>query len=519
MIPLFTAEQMQQCDRTAIETYRIPGLVLMENAGRAVVEEMERVAGKFSGKRVLVCCGKGNNGGDGFVIARHLANRGVLVDVLLLAKHSDVKGDARVNLEVLLRMARGNEPALTVSEIRNAATLRRFARPDAIVDAIFGTGFDGGPSGIYRSVIEWINAQGAFVVAVDIPSGVVASTGAVRGAAVCAQLTVTMGAAKIGQFVGAGPEYCGTLRIADISIPRAILAPRGKTASLVEEGDIRQLLPARPRTAHKYSVGKVLVVAGSRQYTGAALLAAHAALRAGAGAVLLAVPSSIRQIMARKTTEAIILPAEETNEGTFAVGSVEMLLEKAGWADAVVLGPGMSRNAETDEVILRLIRDAGRPMVLDADGLTGLALSPAVARKRNAPLVLTPHAGELARLVRGDAALLETHRIDAARDAARSFKSVLVLKGAPTVTARPDGRAVVNSTGNPGMATIGAGDVLAGLIGGLLAQGMEAFDAAYTGVFLHGRAGDLAAARFGKRSILATDILDHLAPAFLPVDR
>jgi len=519
MIPLLTAEQMQRCDRTAIETFRIPGLVLMENAGRAVVEEMERVAGSLSGKRVLVCCGKGNNGGDGFVIARHLANRGALADVLLLAHRTEVRGDARANLEVLLRMSGGKNPALKVTEIRNAGTLRRFVRPDAIVDAMFGTGFDGEPSGMYRTAIEWINAQGAFVVAVDIPSGVVASTGVVRGAAVCAQLTVTMGAAKIGQCIGAGPEYCGTVRVADISIPRTVLAPRGKTASLVEEGDIRQLLPARPRRAHKYSVGKVLVVAGSRQYTGAAFLAAHAALRAGAGAVLLAVPAGIRQIMARKTTEVIVLPAEETAEGTFALGSVDLLLEKSAWADAVVLGPGMSRNAETDEVILRLIQDGGRPLILDADGLTGLASSPAVARKRSAPLVLTPHSGELARLVRGDAVLLETHRMDAARDAARSFKSVLVLKGAPTVTARPDGMAVVNSTGNPGMATIGAGDVLAGLIGGLLAQGMEAFDAAYTGVFLHGRAGDLAAARYGKRSILASDVLDHIAPAFLSVDK
>lgn len=519
MIPLLTAGQMQWCDRTAIETYRIPGLVLMENAGRAVVEGMEHVAGSFSGKRVLVCCGKGNNGGDGFVIARHLANRGVLAHVLLLAKRTDVGGDARVHLEILLRMARGNDAPVRVTEIRNAGSLRRLAPPDAIVDAIFGTGFDGEVLGIHRTVIEWINEQGVLVVAVDIPSGVVASTGVVRGAAVRAHLTVTMGAAKIGQFVGAGPDYCGTVRVADISIPRAVLAPRGKTVLRIEEGDIRELLPERPRSAHKYSVGKVLVVAGSRQYTGAALLAAHAALRAGAGAVLLAVPLGIRQIMARKTTEVIVLGAEETAGGTFAAQSVDLLLEKSAWADAVVLGPGMSRSAETDGVILRMIQDVGRPLVLDADGLTALASSPAVVRRRRAPLVLTPHAGELARLVRGESAVLETHRIDAARDAARSLKSVLVLKGAPTLTARADGTAVVNSTGNPGMATLGAGDVLAGLIGGLLAQGMDAFEAGYTGVFLHGRAGDLAATRYGKRSMLATDILDHLAPAFLSVDK
>jgi ADP-dependent NAD(P)H-hydrate dehydratase / NAD(P)H-hydrate epimerase len=518
MIPLLTAGQMQECDRIAIEKYRIPGLVLMENAGRAVVEEMERMTGTLRGKRVLICCGKGNNGGDGFVIARHLANRGVFADVLLLGKRTDVRGDARVNLEVLLRMARGNDTAVKITEIRNAGTLRRVARPDAIVDAVFGTGFDGTPSGMYRAAIQWMNAQDVLVVAVDIPSGVVASTGAVLGGAVRAQLTVTMGAAKIGHFVGLGPDYCGTVRIADISIPRAVLATRGKAAMRVEEADIRRLLPARPRTAHKYSVGKVLVVAGSRHYTGAAHLAAHAALRAGAGAVLLAVPMGIRPIMARKTTEVIVLPAVETPEGTFAASSLDMLLEKSEWADAVVLGPGMSRNPETDELILRLIQNVGRPMILDADGLTALASRTAVARKRGAPMVLTPHTGELARLVRSDAALLESHRIDAARDAARSLKSVLVLKGAPTVTARTDGTAVVNSTGNPGMATIGAGDVLAGLIGGLLAQGMDAFDAGFTAVFLHGRAGDLAAVRYGKRSILATDILDHIAPAFLPVD-
>lgn len=519
MIPLLTADQMQRCDRAAIERYRIPGLVLMENAGRAVVEAMEQVCGNLSGKRVLVCCGKGNNGGDGFVIGRHLANRGVFADVLLLGKRTDVRGDARVNLEVLLRMARTQDASVRLTETLNARALRRVAPPDAIVDAIFGTGFDGEPSGIYRSAIEWINAQGVFVVSVDIPSGVVASTGGISGAAVRAHLTVTMGAAKIGQFLGTGPDYCGTVRIADISIPRALLVPRGKAVLRVEEGDIRRLLPVRPRTAHKYSVGKVLVVAGSRQYTGAAHLAAHAALRAGAGAVLLAVPQGIRQIMVRKTTEVIVVPAEETAEGTLAAGSLDVLLEKSSWADAVVLGPGMSRNPETDDLILRLIRDVSRPMILDADGLTALASRPSVVRTRSAPLVLTPHAGELARMVGGETAFLESHRIDAARDAARSLKSVLVLKGAPTVTARTDGTVVVNSTGNPGMATIGAGDVLAGLIGGLLAQGMDAFDAAFTGVYLHGLAGDLAAARYGKRSILAADILDHLAPAFLQVDR
>ncbi len=518
MLPLLTAGQMQRCDRAAIEKYRIPGLLLMENAGRAVVDAMEQLSGNLCAKRVLVCCGKGNNGGDGFVIARHLANRGVFPDLLLLAKRTEVRGDARTNLEVLLRMARGKDPALRVTEIRNAGTLRRIARPDLIVDAIFGTGFEAEPSGIYRTVIDWINTRGVPVVAVDIPSGVVASTGEVRGAAVRAQLTVTMAAAKIGHFIGAGPDYCGTVRVADISIPRAVLAPRGKAVLRVEEEDIRRVLPSRPRTAHKYTAGKVLVVAGSRQYTGAAHLAAHAALRAGAGAVLLAVPGSIRQIMARKTTEVIVLPMEETAGGTLAARSIDLLLEKSAWADAVVMGPGMSRDPETDELILRLIREIDRPLVLDADGLTALASRPAVARKRRAALVLTPHTGELARLVRGDAAVLETRRIEAARAAARSLKSILILKGAPTVTARTDGTAVVNSTGNPGMATIGAGDVLAGLVGGLLAQGMNAFDAGFAGVFLHGRAGDLAAARYGQRSILATDILEHLAPALLEVE-
>ncbi len=519
MIPLLTAGQMQRCDTAAIREYRIPGLLLMENAGRALVDAMEQFWGNLGGKRVLVCCGKGNNGGDGLVIARHLANRGAFADTLLLANRTDVRGDARTNLEILLRMARGKDSLLKVTEVRNAGTLRRFAPPDLIVDAIFGTGFEAEPSGIHRTVIDWINTRGVPVVAVDIPSGVAASTGEVRGAAVRAQLTVTMGAGKIGQFIGAGPDYCGRVRVVDISIPRAALAAGGKPVLRVEEDDIRRVLPVRPRTAHKYSVGKLLVVAGSRQYTGAAHLAAHAALRAGAGAVLLAVPGGIRQIMARKTTEVIVLPAEETAGGTFAAQSIELLLEKSAWADAVVLGPGMSRDPETDELILRLIREIDRPLLLDADALTALASRPAVARKRSAPLILTPHAGELARLVRGDAADLESRRIDAARAAARSLKCVLVLKGAPTVTAWTDRTAVVNSTGNPGMATIGAGDVLAGFIGGLLAQGMNAFEAGFAGVFLHGRAGDLAAARYGQRSILAADILDHLAPALLALER
>lgn len=509
---LATAEMMRSFDRSAIEGFRIPGLLLMENAGRCCADELVNATGDPAQKHVVVICGKGNNGGDGFVIARHLYNRGARVDVLLLCAPGSLAGDAATNFDILRHLQRSAKNNLRIVRVSPKVSLRPYEGADIVVDAIFGTGFSGVPKGIAHDLIEWINGRAGTVVAVDIASGISASSGEAPGAAVRAHLTVTMGVAKIGQFVGTGRVCSGTVRVADISIPREAMTPPRDAAYLVEESDISALLPHRPLNVHKYSVGKVLVIAGSRSYTGAPVLAALAAMKTGAGAVVLCVPESIHGLLVRKLTDVILLSCAETPAGTLALKAFSSIETKLAWADVVVLGPGLSRHDETDDLVRKLVAGIPCPLVLDADGLNAMSGETSILKRRKPPAILTPHTGELARLVGGESATLDRLRVEAARDSAHALGSIVVLKGAPTVTAEK-GRTVINATGNPGMATIGAGDVLSGIIAGLVGQHLSPFDAAYAGVFLHGKAGDLAAKEFGERSVLATDILSHIPNA------
>ena len=512
MQPLASAMSMQGFDRTAIHSAGIPGLILMENAGRAFVEELARRAVPIAGRSIVVVCGKGNNGGDGFVIARHLANRGCDVRVFLLGKKPAVRGDAKVNLEAAVKMARFSGVSLRIEEVTGHIPSARNAV--IIVDAVLGTGFTGEVRGLYREAIEWINRQGAFVAAVDLPSGVDATTGAVGSVAVRAHLTVTMGVGKIGLYVGAGADMSGEVRVADLGAPGAIFDPGEDPVFRIVGEDIARKLPVRPRNANKYTAGKVLVVAGSRTFTGAPFMTAQAAMRSGAGAVVLAIPESIHGALARRLTEVILVPLVETPDGTLGQEAFAPLRARADWADVVALGPGLSRNGETLELVRSLLASVRKPVIVDADALSALEDPFAILRKRKAPTILTPHTGEFAALTGMTPEEADRFRVSAARDAARAWKCVVVLKGAPTVTARADGTVFINSTGNPGMATIGSGDVLTGLIAGLHAQGMETAQAAYAGVYLHGAAGDLSSQRRGRRGMLATDMIDSLAAAF-----
>lgn len=516
---LATAELMRGFDRTAIASIGIPGLLLMENAGRAFVDELERNAGGLRGKRAVVVCGKGNNGGDGFVIARHIANRGGDVLIALTAGRRSVGGDAKVNLDAAVRMSRLRSSGLRILEFAGKKRSSLPGKPDIIVDAIFGTGFSGDLAGRELAAVGWINESAAFVASVDIPSGVDASTGAVGNAAVRAKLTVAMGLAKIGHYVGQGCDHSGTVCVADISIPPAVFLAGRDPAFRVGADDVASLLPPRPRDVHKYSAGKVLVIAGSRSFTGAPLMTAQAALLSGAGAVVLAFPASIHQALARRLTEVIMVPVAETAVGSVALGALTELRDRATWADAIALGPGLSRDEETMAFVREMLLIVEKPFVVDADALFALKGHTAILKKRKSPVILTPHAGEFASLAGGDAADADRFRVRAAREAARRFSSVMVLKGAPTVTADPGGNAYVNSTGNPGMATIGSGDVLTGLVAGILAQGTPPERAAYAGVFVHGLAGDIAADRFGMRSLIASDIADSIPAALSRLTR
>ncbi len=511
-----TAEQMQSFDRTAIQGFEMPGLLLMENAGRAFVDALDRECGTVRDRRVVVVCGKGNNGGDGFVIARHLANRGAHVQVMLLGKPDELKGDARTNYLIMRRMT---GPDLECREAIESAALQSLPEGEIVVDAILGTGFIGEVSGIYRIAIELINSRRWYVASVDIASGVSAGNGAVGDVAVKAALTVTMGLAKVGHYVGAGADLAGKVVVADIGIPSSVFFFSGPGCYRVHARDVAGALPKRSRRANKYSVGKVFVLAGSRNFTGAPAMCAQAALVSGAGAVIVGAPQSIRGTLAAKLTEVIIEPLDETPAGTVAESAGEAIRKRVEWADVVVIGPGLSRNAETDRLILSLLSTIEKPLVLDADGLNAAATDPSVFTKRPGETVLTPHAGELGRLTGSSAAEIERRRVESAREAAGHFGGVLVLKGASTATAEPRGDVYLNSTGNPGMATIGSGDVLTGLIAGLRAQGMTSLQAAYGGVFLHGLAGDLAAAELGQRGLLALDILDHVPAAMRKIEK
>jgi ADP-dependent NAD(P)H-hydrate dehydratase / NAD(P)H-hydrate epimerase len=513
---LVTADQMRSFDRETIERLRVPGLLLMENAGRECVRALEHTAG-LRDKRVLVVCGRGNNGGDGFVVARHLTGLAQAVDVVLLGSPSGLKGDAGTNFHALQAFAGRSPEVLTIRVVRSAVGLRSVPTPDVIVDAILGTGFAGEVKGLPASAIEWINRKKCFVLAVDIPSGVDASTGKAGGPAVRADLTVTMAAAKIGHFVGEGCDLSGRVEVRDIGIPDFVMKPSRSSVLRPQAEDARTLLPARKRAAHKYSAGKVLVIAGSRSFTGAPALAAESALRTGSGAVILGVPVSAHRIVARKLAEVIVQPLEETAAGTVGRASLDWIRDRLGWADALAIGPGMGRDDETDALIVETVLLAPCPVVLDADGLTAFAPRTHLLRKRKHPTIATPHAGELGRMLGIPSSTIEGDRIEYARIAAKRFACTVVLKGAPTVTADPRGRVVVNATGNPGMATIGSGDVLTGIIAGLIAQGAAPSEAGWAGAYLHGLAGDLARDRYGIHGMLASDILSNIPGALMAV--
>ncbi len=511
---LATADQMRAVDKAAIEQFGIAGLILMENAGRAFVDILDAYHPLKPGTRVVVVAGRGNNGGDGFVIARHLLNRGSRVDVLCLP--GELSADARTNRGVLERIQTDRLKLLAIQKMEDVG---RILSPEVIVDAMFGTGFSGKLSGLALELANWMNLSGAFVAAVDIASGVNANDGRVEGPAVKANLTVSMGLAKPGHYLSDGKSLSGEVAVADIGIPHAAMTIREDPIYRLTREDVSRMLPSRRWNVHKYDVGKVLVIAGSRSFTGAAVLASDAALMGGAGAVILAAPESLHPILASKLTEVIIRRMPETSEGTLALSARDPLRELCGWADTVIVGPGLGRNAETDMLVRSIIADSPRPLIVDADGLNAYVESPELLKKHGAALVLTPHTGELGRLMKKHASVIELERVPSAREAARLFGGTVVLKGAPTATGSPEGRVVINSTGNSGMATIGSGDVLTGIIASLTAQGMPPADAAIAGVYVHGLAGDTARDRKGERSMRARDILQGVAEAFTSLEK
>ncbi len=518
MRTIVSAKEMRWCDEVTIHKHGVPSLELMENAGRGVAEAAVKLCGAPENKRILVFCGKGNNGGDGFVAARHLLNAGACVTVVMLSPARTLQGDALSNYDVLARLKQSAAGALSI-KVYSRPLLQTLHKQDLIIDAIFGTGFRGAVREPALTVIQWINRQRVRVLSVDIPSGVDGTTGVVVNAAVKASCTATFGLLKTGLLCNEGQDYVGVLRVIDIGIPNKVSRGKSLRTFQVEQEDVRRVLPHRPSTANKYSVGKVFVLAGARGYTGAAYLCAMAALRAGAGAVMLGIPDAVYTVVARRLAEAIVKPLPSTREGTIARDALSEIKERLSWADVAVLGPGLSTNVETQEVIMAILRNHPGKMVVDADALRCVAAIGLTKLSRlKGQYILTPHTGEHSRIIGVPPMEIEANRIELARAGSSKGKATIVLKGGPTATGIPDGTVYLNSTGNPGMATVGLGDVLAGIIAALWAQGVPQNAAAFAGVFLHGMAGDLARDRFGERSLIAGDLIHQLPAAIKKVE-
>ena len=516
-----TAEEMRQIDKQTIEGIGIPGIVLMEVAATAVFRSIQRNFPEC--RHVGVIVGKGNNGGDGLALARQLVHAGYTVQIVLVSPQEQFTGDALTNLQVVRNLGLPIMEVLSEPELKKLGN--KFVSCDLIVDAIFGTGLRRGIEGYIKDVIDWLNSTDRPIVAIDLPSGLNADTGVVEGACICADRTVTIGLPKRGTLLYPGAHSVGALEIADIGFPRSIVESQGIQVNWTQPSQIVNRMPPRPAYSHKGSYGRVLVLAGSTGMTGAAVLASQAALRAGAGLVTLGIPKSLNPIVEAKLGEVMTTPLPETTEGSLALAAKPRILEFIEHTACVLaIGPGLSQHPETVDLAQSLVREIDRPTVIDADGLNALAeaqtdrsFSRSKVNKRLSSLppqtILTPHPGEMARLTGLSVPDIENNRIGVAREFSREYKVTLILKGVPTVIALHTGEVWLNSTGNPGMATGGMGDVLTGLIAGLLAQDVPISEAAVIGVYLHGLAGDISAEKTGVHGLIAGDVLKAIPEA------
>ncbi|MBT1070491.1 NAD(P)H-hydrate dehydratase [Pelotalea chapellei] len=503
---IVTAQTMQNLDRQAIVEHKIPGLQLMENAGRCCADILIANYGTTAGNKAVVIAGKGNNGGDGYVIARLLSETGWNVSVYILAEREQISGDAAANLDKLPAGMSNFCPC----EGQLSALKNDIFQADVIVDALFGTGVRNDLTGVYLEAVRLINASSKPVLAVDIPSGIHGTTGRVLGDAVHADTTVTFAFAKLGHMLYPGAEHTGKLIVADIGIPASLMdvAPGYE---LLTSDSIGSMLRPRNRTAHKGDFGHCLIIAGSTGKTGAAALCANSAVRTGSGLVTLGVPESLNAVLEVKTTEAMTVALHDSGTGHLTSSAFPAIEKLLAGKDAIAVGPGLDRRPDTVSLIQTLIEIITAPLVIDADGLNALSEDVSVLkRKKSESVILTPHPGEMSRLLGVGIPDVEAERIAVAQEFASDYSVYLILKGARTIIASPSGVAAINSSGNPGMASGGMGDILTGILVSLLGQGYSAWDACRIGVFIHGYAADMVAGDKGEIGINATDVQEKL---------
>ncbi len=513
--PALSTDAMREADRRTMEDFGLPGGTLMETAGRGAAQVIEHAFGPLAGRSVLVLAGKGNNGGDGFVVARVLAGRGAHVRVVTTATEGDATEDTARTLR-LFRALTEHDNRLSLDEFEDVRQVAAMRPPDLVVDALLGIGVTGPLRAPVDALARWMNGQDAPVVALDVPTGLGSDTGVAQEDTVRASLTVTMAARKAGLLFNDGPAHAGRVEVVDIGVPPHLLSEAlalpGSALRSTDAG-VRALLPERARDAHKYTAGRVLVAAGSRAFPGAAVMASLAAARAGAGAVICCTAASARPLVEAHLTEVMTVALPETDDGSLGGDALGEIVARAGSADAVLVGCGLGKHPETQRLVRDLLPRLAAPVVVDADGLNALAGHAELLGHAGGRWVLTPHTGELQRLVGTDD--LDTEdRIALAAEWAGRWRVVLVVKGMPSVVGTPAGGVFVGGAGGPALATAGTGDVLAGLTVGLLAQGLAPAAAAVCALHLGGRAAERYASTRQARTLLATDLLAELPYLF-----
>ena len=503
------AEEMRSLDRAAVDLGGIPSIILMENAAIACVRELEKDF-DLKTKSVVIFCGSGNNGGDGLAIARHLFNSGVKVKVYLVGGNN-FTGDAKINYDIINAM---DIPLDTVTDFDELQYIVRSY--DIVVDAILGTGISGAVRGNAFDVIRVINDNASYVMSVDVPSGINSDSGEICGICINANKTVTFAAYKVGMFLFPAADYTGEIVVAPISVPKSVINSQNLQISVPDDRFVCDLIKRREKNSHKGDYGKLLIIAGSEGMSGAAYLSSEAAVKSGAGLVTVVCPKSINSVLEVKTTEAMTLGVDDF-DGHISYNAVSVILAKIESVDAVLIGPGLGRSNDVIEVVKAVLRNSSVPVIVDADALYAVQNDKSLLCECNCDLIFTPHSMEMSRLTGLDVSYIEENRINVSREFSEEVGAVLLLKGHHSIVTAPSLEQYINNTGNPGLASGGSGDVLAGIIASLVARGLECADAAAAGAYIHGLAGDIAKEKYGEEFMTAENVIECLSEAYFRI--
>lgn len=500
------SDEMRSIDKITIEKYGIPGVVLMENAGVSVVKEIIK---EFSTQsKFTIVCGRGNNGGDGFVVARHLYDKGFELNVFIVGDKDGIKGDALINLNIITKLG------IDIHTIGYDEDLIKFKENlihfPHVVDALFGTGLNKDIGGVSEKVINIINKHSKHTISIDIPSGIGGNDGKVYKAAIRADKTIAFSLPKCGNLIYPGAEYNGELVIADIGIPKQVIKSMDLNHNLIDFELIKDNLPSRKKNTHKGSYGKANIIAGSAGMTGAAILTCKSALRTGLGLLKLYIGESLNHIVKTSVPEAITVPLQEMRKGVIGINHIEKIIADTENANVLTIGPGCGNTAELSEITKQVLNKVKVPIVIDADGLNALSKNTQWLLEKKSKIIITPHIGEMSRLTGISIEEIKNNLIAVAKEFSQNLGVIVVLKGASTIVVAPGGEVFINICGNPGMATAGSGDVLTGIITGLIAQGLEPLKATVTSVYLHGVTGDSVAGDKGEYGLLAGDLVEYL---------